>query len=299
MQHLRKYKHAIIPVTILVLLLVQAQVSYRWGFYLAAGACYLLFFVVLLGFLRLNIIERRDALLRIPIWTLLIFMGVPILEALILGDPKDIKILDFLVPGGIFQEIFAVFGSLSVYFLTDDQGRVRLSRWVIPILFAVFYFTAFPQIYDQWHFYRNFGKMSALESTPAPMWTATTADGQEMSPAHTENEILIFDFWNEWCGACYKKFPEVKQLKERFAQDKNIRFIALNVPAVNPSPDFDPFAIEKEYGLEVWEGSRELAERFGIQVYPTIVVIKSDSIRYLGDLEELEEFLITLKGQLQ
>ena len=77
-----------------------------------------------------------------------------------------------------------------------------------------------------------------------------------LEAAKAEGKTLFIDFYTEWCGPCKRMARDVFPQKE-IGDYMNSKFVCLKIDA------------EKGEGVE-------LAERFGIQAYPTFVTVTAD-----------------------
>ncbi len=91
------------------------------------------------------------------------------------------------------------------------------------------------------------------------------------------NDIVLIDFWAEWCGPCRMFGPTYEKVSERYADDElSIAFAKVNT-----------------------EEQQELAAGFGIMSIPTLVAFR-DGIGVFSQPGALpEEVLEDLIGQIK
>lgn len=117
-------------------------------------------------------------------------------------------------------------------------------------------------------------------TTPAPAFTLPDLAGKQVSLSDFRGKWVIIDFWGSWCRWCVKGFPELKELKEKYAD-------SLVIVGVDCRDDQDRWrqAVEK-YGL-TWvnvynkcddDVPNALLEAYGVQGFPTKVIVNPEGI---------------------
>jgi peroxiredoxin len=108
----------------------------------------------------------------------------------------------------------------------------------------------------------------------APEWELTGADGQRVSLSSLRGNVVVLQFWGTWSLAAKRSSPEVQALSERFRE----RPVKVYGVACREPTDEKPVKHMQDnhytYGL-LLKGD-EVARRYKVAVYPTIVVIGRD-----------------------
>ncbi|MGH8986358.1 MAG: TlpA family protein disulfide reductase [Acidimicrobiia bacterium] len=68
---------------------------------------------------------------------------------------------------------------------------------------------------------------SELLGDPAPDFTVTTMDGDEVSLDSLRGRAVIVNFWNSWCTPCKQEEPALKRFHERHRDDAD--FVMLGI----------------------------------------------------------------------
>ena len=68
----------------------------------------------------------------------------------------------------------------------------------------------------------------------------------------SENELLLVDFWAEWCGPCKSMHPIFSRMAKKY---KSVRFARVNVDNV-----------------------QDIAMRYGVQSIPTFIMFKNGEV---------------------
>ncbi len=93
---------------------------------------------------------------------------------------------------------------------------------------------------------------------------------EALAASKQENKPVFIDFFTTWCGPCRKMSTQVFPQKE-VGDYMNATFIPLNLDAENEAPD--------------------LAQKYGIQAYPTYIIVDSEGkelARFTGAMEGAE-----------
>lgn len=64
---------------------------------------------------------------------------------------------------------------------------------------------------------------------PAPDFTMTDIDGNEVSLSDFRGKVVYLDFWASWCGPCMREMPYFKELKARMADQTDLVFMYLSI----------------------------------------------------------------------
>jgi thioredoxin 1 len=86
-----------------------------------------------------------------------------------------------------------------------------------------------------------------LDNTPVMELTSENFN-QEI----TNNDLLLVDFWAEWCGPCKSMHPIFTRMAKKY---KRVRFARVNV-----------------------DNSQDIAMKYGVQSIPTFIMFKNGEI---------------------
>jgi thiol-disulfide isomerase/thioredoxin len=120
-----------------------------------------------------------------------------------------------------------------------------------------------------------------------------------VSEINFKNKIVLLDFWTTSCGACFRKFPKLQEAYEKYRSDPSIMVVAVNAP-IQEDKAGQAFQMirEREYSFPVVVTKEEnLAEKFGVQAYPTTFVISQNgNIVFKGSIEGALELVEDLRS---
>ena len=60
-----------------------------------------------------------------------------------------------------------------------------------------------------------------------PEFELTTIEGVEINQKDLEGKITVINVWATWCGNCLNEMDELNQLADKYAQDKDVVFLAI------------------------------------------------------------------------
>jgi len=145
--------------------------------------------------------------------------------------------------------------------------------------------------YPCWTNYVCFGNFTQKTNEQIPSswpYYMNTATGQELTASSNKDKLFLFDFYNTRCGVCFKKFPILQKTYDKYKDNHNISIFAVNIPWQGDSPGLALQKInERKYTFPVLLGKNKSDSIFGVQVYPTIILFRNDTIFFKGDIENV------------
>jgi len=77
-------------------------------------------------------------------------------------------------------------------------------------------------------------------------------NSQNFDQEKTKNDLLLVDFWAEWCGPCKSMHPIFTRMAKKY---KSVRFARVNV-----------------------DDAQNIAMRYGVQSIPTFIMFKNGEV---------------------
>ncbi len=104
-------------------------------------------------------------------------------------------------------------------------------------------------------------------------FTLNGVGGEKLALSSLLGKIVVMDFWATWCGPCRVQHPLYEKVKQRFANNQDVVFLAIN--ADEDRDLVKPFLEERGWKNAVYyEGG--LARSLQISAMPTTVVFGKD-----------------------
>lgn len=192
--------------------------------------------------------------------------------------------------------IIHLLGIISGFFYIRLENSLRF----IPF-FLSFILTAFMvfQGWDYWLHYRNFDTFTGKVSYPLPTKFEAFDEAKNLIVEQDFNgKIVLLDFWTTTCGICFKKFPQVQAVYDKYRNNSSVIILAVNSPIEEDRPN-QAFEMIRERGHNfpvVITKGEDLAEKFGVKGYPTTFVInRNGQIIFKGDIEGAIKMVDELK----
>ncbi|MCD4771899.1 MAG: TlpA family protein disulfide reductase, partial [Bacteroidales bacterium] len=187
-----------------------------------------------------------------------------------------------MYPICIIVPISALSG-IGLKLLYFKKNKVLFSALVIPYLLILFlgYFGMFNWL--EYVFADHENNINAKEL----VFNFKTEENTFFTNNNIDGKITVLYFWIPSCSVCYKKFPELEKLYQKYSDRDDVLIIAVNLQTsynnpvknlnkVNPTEYNFPIATP-DNDMEIYQ------ERFGIQAFPKIIVIdKSGEIAFAG-----------------
>ena len=148
----------------------------------------------------------------------------------------------------------------------DDipQGITRGTLLVILALVAVMMLVGI----------RSFRPNQIKIGSNAPDYTLRTFDGDLYTLQDSRGQIILLNFWGNWCAPCHAEAPDLQDIYEEYADDG---VLLLGVNYIDVAPDaiafIEQYAITYPNGPDVAE---KIAQTYNLQSTPQTYVIGRD-----------------------
>ena len=123
-------------------------------------------------------------------------------------------------------------------------------------------------------------------------WTLPLYDKNEnISLSELRGKVVLLDFWFKNCGPCIESIPHLNAINAKF---KNKKFEILGINTWDSKKDIDWFCNKHQVAYKVLMNGKDLAEKYGINLFPTVVLIDKDGkVLYSGgfDQSKIEELI--------
>lgn len=97
-------------------------------------------------------------------------------------------------------------------------------------------------------------------------------EGQKVSLNSLKGKVVLINFWFINCPPCRMEIPDLNELKAEYA-GKNVEFLAITF---DPKNNVTEFLQKIPFDFQILPNAREIIETYGIQGFPTSVVINKE-----------------------
>lgn len=115
---------------------------------------------------------------------------------------------------------------------------------------------------------------SRVIGTKAPNFKETSIKNNLIDTKKLLDHIIVYNFWFTTCAPCKAEIPKLNLLREKY-KDKNIQFVAI---ALDPEYKINEFIQKNPLNYNIIAEGRWLAEKFGINSYPTNIVVDKKGV---------------------
>lgn len=135
-------------------------------------------------------------------------------------------------------------------------------------------------------------------SRPAPQFSLTDINGNKVLLSDFSGKTVMIDFWATWCGPCIASFPGLQQTVNKYADDKEVKFLFINSweRVENKKQNAADFMKNNNYSFHIlMDEDNKVITDFKVSGIPTKFIIDKDqnirfiSIGYGGTPEGLVE----------
>ncbi len=128
----------------------------------------------------------------------------------------------------------------------------------------------------------------------APPFTLSDLDGQPLSLEDLRGRTVVLNFWATWCGPCRVEAPTFSAFAEAHPD-----VAVIGVVADGPPAKVRKVASDLGITYPVVMGDRAVFEAYGVDTYPTTVVVTADGgVRWAHTGIMLRPHLAWVSGKL-
>ena len=117
-------------------------------------------------------------------------------------------------------------------------------------------------------------RFGALIGKPSPAWQTTDLTGKAFGLDESRGKVLVLDFWFRSCGWCIYAMPQIQHIANHF-QGEPVAVLGMNT---DEDEQDARFVVEKMGLTYPTLKAADLAEKYGVVSYPTLLIIGPDGV---------------------
>jgi len=188
-----------------------------------------------------------------------------------------------------------VFGILAGYLFSISNTRAYYKFGLILTLFIATILICTKGL-DFWLHKQNYGTFTGKVSPyKAENFSATFENGdiRQFFPFYKQKTILL-DFWYTGCGICFRKFPELQKIYNKYKEDSNVVIFAANQYVKRDSIN-QCFNMIRNRGYSfpvLMIKDSMVLRKYKIESFPTTIIINpKGEIVFRGDILQAAQVL--------
>lgn len=135
---------------------------------------------------------------------------------------------------------------------------------------------------------------------PAPVYAATTLDGQPIGLGDLRGRVVLLNLWATWCFPCREEIPVLQRLHEQLAAE-GLEVVGVSIDVGGAQSYVREFANEFGVTYPIWhDPDARIANTFRTVGVPTTFLIDREGIirwRHLGPVRADDPTLLTALQQ--
>lgn len=138
-------------------------------------------------------------------------------------------------------------------------------------------------------------EIEELMGKTAPPFTLKDLNGNEVSLAAFNGQVVLINFWATWCGPCKREMPGIEKVFKRY-KNQGLTVIAISIDSEKSAILNFLKSIPLSFPI-LHDPEIEVSKRYKVYAYPTSFLIDRNGIireKFIGEEDWLDESRIKL-----
>lgn len=190
-----------------------------------------------------------------------------------------------------YPNLFAYFGGIfaGYFFSINIKYMNKILPFVSLIIFSLSYQFIFK---NYWENYVEYGTFKGITRVSINNKIKILSENKDTIILHNFGTTYVLDCWFIGCAPCVRAFPKFENLYQKYKSKKDYVFYSINYPNESDTISMALNMVRKlGYTFPLAYEIKSAKPLLDVNTFPTILVIRNDSILYRGKIELVENFL--------
>lgn len=116
-----------------------------------------------------------------------------------------------------------------------------------------------------------------IDGQPAPYFTLPTLDGDTLTMADLEGQVIVLNFWATWCAPCRVEIPDLIEMQTEL-EDEGVQFVGISIDDLGIEA-VRAYAKEARFNYPILLGDGEIANAYGgVYALPTTILVDREGM---------------------
>jgi len=118
---------------------------------------------------------------------------------------------------------------------------------------------------------------SEIDGQPAPYFSLATLEGDTLTLADLEGQVVVLNFWATWCAPCRVEIPDLIELQDELRHE-GVQFVGVAINDLGREA-IEAFAADAGFNYPIVLGDGEIADAYGgVYALPTTILVDRDGM---------------------
>ena len=200
---------------------------------------------------------------------------------------------------GHLLEMVIHFVALLCAFASYRYMKNKYVRYVFTLLVFIGVYGLSVPGYAKWVHYLDFGTSSSgiirqQEQEKVDDVCFLTEEGDSIRLSSWRGKTLVLDFWSRHCGSCWRAFPQVQALYEKYRDSSDVTVASVFVAGKEDDWEKAREQFRQDYSFPVYHVNWKDAflKEWKIKVVPTVVIFDAEGKMFFrGNIANAENYL--------
>ena len=164
---------------------------------------------------------------------------------------------------------------------------------ILPFVSLIIFSLSYQFIFkNYWENYVEYGTFKGITRVSINNKIKILSENKDTINLNNIGTTYVLDCWFIGCAPCVRAFPKFENLYQKYTSKKDYVFYSINYPNESDTNSMALNMVRKlGYTFPLAYEIKSANPLLDVNTFPTILVIRNDSILYRGKIELVENFL--------